>query len=164
MNFLFIQFEVQSFCISKHCAQTLCMFQLPFVPVRMFRGSTLLPVQVFQVVYLMWTQCTVDIFFMDWERSRGVLVNRNLTSVPKGARPDSVPTPVSIWRTYFVANEWNEIQSSRSINHRLLLVIVLLFLQASSSITWPNSIGFTLACTSEASWGYLVSVYCITCT
>ena len=33
----------------------------------------------------------------------------------------------SIWRTYFVANEWNELQSLRKINTRFLLLAVIFF-------------------------------------
>lgn len=91
------------------------------------------PLQVIHVSYLIWHQCAVDIFFMDWERPRGLLLSSNLSAVPRGTtptsgtKPTSVATPISIWRTYFVANEWNEIQSVRKINHTILLVLVLLF-------------------------------------
>ncbi len=93
--------------------------------------------QVVHFVYMMWHQCTVDIFFMDWERPKGVLLSANQntdttdTADTKDGVVTSVPTrvPVSIWRTYFVANEWNEIQSLRKINHTLLLALVLLFIQ-----------------------------------
>ena len=99
-------------------------------------------------VYLMWHQCTVDIFFMDWERPKGVLISPNATTTQNPDTSDtadtkdgvatSVPTrvPVSIWRTYFVANEWNEIQSQRKINHSLLLVLVLLFIQVLCGLTY----------------------------
>ena len=89
-------------------------------------SSLLPPPQVVHTVYLLWYQCNVDIFFMDWERPKGLLLSSNLNAE---ATPTSVSTPVSIWRTYFVANEWNEIQSLRRINHTLMLILVLLFLE-----------------------------------
>ena len=57
--------------------------------------------------------------------------NQNPESI---ATPTTVTAPVSIWRTYFVANEWNEIQSLRKLNPTLLLLLVLLFLNVSNTI------------------------------
>lgn len=39
------------------------------------------------------------------------------------------PSPVSIWRTYFVANEWNEIQTIRKISPTFQIMAVLFFLE-----------------------------------
>ena len=38
---------------------------------------------------------------------------------------------VSVWRTYLVANEWNELQTRRKINPALQAVLVILILKAS---------------------------------
>ena len=54
---------------------------------------------------------TVDIFFVDWERPRG-----KISSSGDAKQQVQSETPVSIWRTYFIANEWNEIQTTRKIN------------------------------------------------
>ena len=62
-------------------------------------------------VFVRWRQSFVDIFFIDWERPQGKVV-----SVGGTAGGCSVEVPVTIWRTYFVANEWNEIQTVRQIN------------------------------------------------
>ena len=85
---------------------------------------------------MIWHQCTIDIFFMDWERPKGILASNQVTEAGNKATPPSGTTnaPVSIWRTYFVANEWNEIQSLRKINHTLLLMLVLLFIQVGAHI------------------------------
>lgn len=48
--------------------------------------------------------CSVDIFFLDWEKPRRVLAKG-------GGREE--PGPVSAWRTLLVANEWNELQTAR---------------------------------------------------
>ena len=56
-------------------------------------------------------QCRVDVFFIDWERPRGK--SRSVGS--SGEKQQEAP--VSIWRTYFCANEWNEIQTTRKINY-----------------------------------------------
>ncbi len=61
----------------------------------------------------------MDIFFLDWERPRGQASDPS----QKGAE-----APVSIWRTYFIANEWNEIQTTRKINHLFQIFAVVFFL------------------------------------
>lgn len=62
-------------------------------------------IQVLYVVWLLWFQSQVDIFLLDWERPRASQSNQT------GGGENSVAmAPVSIWRTYFIANEWNEIQ------------------------------------------------------
>lgn len=60
------------------------------------------------LIHMIVMQCTVDIFFMDWERPRGISRSQD------GKKTTEVP--VTIWRTFFVANEWNEIQATRKIN------------------------------------------------
>lgn len=73
-----------------------------------------------QIVYLVWKQTSIQIFLIDWEKPK---VMATLDT------PTTTPTSVSIWRTYFVANEWNEIQTLRKINSFLVLVITVLFLE-----------------------------------
>ncbi|CAK8691418.1 unnamed protein product [Clavelina lepadiformis] len=58
-------------------------------------------------------QSIADIFLLDWER-------------PHLRDGDA---KVSIWRTYFIANEWNEIQTFRKISFNFQLFAVLLFLE-----------------------------------
>ena len=38
---------------------------------------------------------------------------------------------VSVWRTYLVANEWNEIQTRRKISHSLQVISVIFVLRVS---------------------------------
>lgn len=83
--------------------------------------------RLLHVVYVVVHQCSMDIFFIDWERPKGtaILPEATSTTTPTPA----TAAPVSIWRTLFVANEWNELQTVRKINPILLLVTVLLFLK-----------------------------------
>lgn len=60
----------------------------------------------------LYPQCTIDVFFIDWERPRGKIV----TSSDAQQQQKGDETPVSVWRTYFAANEFNEIQSRRKFN------------------------------------------------
>ncbi|XP_067651968.1 meckelin-like [Haliotis asinina] len=74
------------------------------------------------IIHMMVLQCTTDIFLIDWERPKGV------QETSKDGRK-SGGTPVSIWRTYFVANEWNEIQATRKISPVLQVFAVVFFLR-----------------------------------
>ncbi|KAI5707967.1 hypothetical protein M8J77_013767 [Diaphorina citri] len=72
--------------------------------------------KVVEIARLVYKQISVDIFLIDWERPR-----------PTGGTSTSTQ-PVSIWRTYFIANEWNEIQSKRktSLLVQILVTVYLL--------------------------------------
>ena len=83
--------------------------------------------RVLDVLYLVWKQSSVHIFLMDWERPQGMLLATASASESDASK--AVLSPISIWRTYFVANEWNEIQSLRKISPMLVLVAVVLFLE-----------------------------------
>ncbi|XP_032876296.1 meckelin [Amblyraja radiata] len=78
-----------------------------------------------QLLHKLGNQLTVDIFFIDWERPKGKIVK----SIAGGGDIKTAPAPVSIWRTYFVANEWNNIQTIRKINPIFQLLTVIFFLE-----------------------------------
>ena len=69
--------------------------------------------KILDVAHLLFTQANVDIFLLDWER-------------PK---PTSASSAVSVWRTYLVANEWNELQSRRKTHAALQIVAVVFVLR-----------------------------------
>nr|XP_022342617.1 meckelin-like [Crassostrea virginica] len=85
-----------------------------------------------QVAHMVTSQCTVDIFFIDWEKPKGTLGIKS-----DGSKKEN---PVSIWRTYFAANEWNEIQTCRKINHIFQIFAVVFFL---------NYVGFENTATKD---------------
>lgn len=68
------------------------------------------------ILVLIYRQTNIDIFFIDWENSR-------------------TGEDVSIWRTYFLANEFQEIQTNRRIHLTLQLFLVLFLLKVSKSIS-----------------------------
>ncbi|KAM9310306.1 meckelin [Pholidichthys leucotaenia] len=78
-----------------------------------------------QFLHKLILQVSVDIFLIDWERSR-TKTTRTMQATGEQKRD---PSPVSIWRTYFVANEWNEIQSIRKISPTFQIMAVLFFLE-----------------------------------
>lgn len=61
--------------------------------------------KVVRIFYLIYRHCTVDIFFVDWEKSR-------TKTEPKAPKAPAGTSPVSIWRTILATNEWNKFQVS----------------------------------------------------
>ena len=84
--------------------------------------------RMIQVAYLLWRQVSVDVFFVDWEKPHDV-GSVNTTTHPSTSNGGTVAPSVSIWRTYFLTNEWNEIQSFRKISPTFVLFAVLFFLE-----------------------------------
>lgn len=78
-----------------------------------------------QFLHKLISQITIDIFFIDWERPKGKV----LKAVEGEGGVRSATVPVSIWRTYFVANEWNEIQTVRKTNPLFQVLSTLFFLE-----------------------------------
>ncbi|XP_021118294.1 meckelin isoform X3 [Heterocephalus glaber] len=78
-----------------------------------------------QFLHKLISQITIDIFFIDWERPKGKV----LKAVEGEGGVRTATVPVSIWRTYFVANEWNEIQTVRKINPLFQVLTILFFLE-----------------------------------
>ncbi|XP_059196221.1 meckelin [Centropristis striata] len=78
-----------------------------------------------QFLHKLILQVSIDIFFIDWERPR----TKAVRTVQAAGEPKRDPAPVSIWRTYLVANEWNEIQTIRKISPTFQIVAVLFFLE-----------------------------------
>ncbi|CBZ28097.1 conserved hypothetical protein [Leishmania mexicana MHOM/GT/2001/U1103] len=68
------------------------------------------------VLYRLAEQCNADYFVIDWERSKGQLLRENKV------------VPVSMWRSTFVANALNELQTLRYWCPLLNMTIILLFL------------------------------------
>jgi len=86
--------------------------------------------KVLQVALLVYKQCTVRIFFIDWEKEkegRNLDLedgnNENQDSKDKPGHPN-----VSVWRSILIANEWCEMQGERHTDVDFTLMFLLLFL------------------------------------
>ena len=89
------------------------------------------------IAHLLFCQMTVDLFLIDWEQPKPGIVNERNTSGqinPKTGVNSTKDMAVSVWRTYLVANEWNEIQTVRKISHSLQIILVVLVLHVSICI------------------------------
>lgn len=80
---------------------------------------------------MVWRQSHADIFLIDWETAHGTLLG-------KAGQP-AADSPVSIWRTIFVANELNELQTVRLTRPSLSLVLVLAFMVGLDFERWAQS-------------------------
>ncbi|XP_030060414.1 meckelin [Microcaecilia unicolor] len=72
-----------------------------------------------ELLHIFVVQLSISIFLIDWEKPKA----RSTFNAAKGS------PSVSIWRTFLVANEWNEIQTLRKLNPRFQLFAVLLLLE-----------------------------------
>lgn len=77
----------------------------------------------------------------------GETVSLILSPWPGEGGVRSATVPVSIWRTYFVANEWNEIQTVRKINPLFQILTVLFFLEVQ-----------TVGCNYRSTCRYFINV------
>ncbi|XP_065347535.1 meckelin [Cloeon dipterum] len=84
-----------------------------------------------EVLHLLWMQTKVDLFFMDWERPK-------VAPSPPPGSPPTPPSRVSIWRTYLVANEWNEIQATRRTSVTVQLLVTVFCLQVIGIEHWAT--------------------------
>ncbi|KAH9584254.1 Meckelin [Trypanosoma melophagium] len=96
------------------------------------------------VIYRIIEQCNADYFVIDWERSKGQLLRENRI------------LPVSMWRSTFVANELNELQTLRRWRPLLCMTIILLFLIGLDYLKYTMSIPGSSPLTDD------VGVYSIT--
>lgn len=79
--------------------------------------------KLIQLIHIIIHQTMINIFLIDWERP----VTRHSI---QSSTPSKEGISASIWRTYFVANEWNEIQTKRKINPVAQYMISVFFLYA----------------------------------
>ncbi|KAK7082574.1 Meckelin [Halocaridina rubra] len=87
--------------------------------------------KLIQIVHILYIQVSLDMFIIDWEqpRAKNSLPHPQLSSNLEDQKSNKAEQqPISIWRTYFIANEWNELQTYRKIDLGCQLFITLLFL------------------------------------
>lgn len=86
--------------------------------------------KLLHVLNMIREQSSVDVFLIDWEKAG--------SSVGKG-------NSVSIWRSVLVANEWNEIQTSRKISTPFqmfgVLFILSIIYRSVSAFAEPGEVG-----------------------
>uniref|UniRef100_A0A670J080 Meckelin-like n=1 Tax=Podarcis muralis TaxID=64176 RepID=A0A670J080_PODMU len=80
------------------------------------------------LIHILITQLTVSIFLIDWEKPK----ERGTAKASMGYQ--KATSSVSAWRTFLIANEWNEIQTHRKVNPTLQLFAVLLLLEVLFSV------------------------------
>ncbi|KAJ1524437.1 hypothetical protein ONE63_010934 [Megalurothrips usitatus] len=94
--------------------------------------------KIIEIAHMIWHQISIDIFLMDWERPRasGSLPRPQANGTSSHANGVLESQKVSIWRTYFIANEWNEIQTLRKTSLSMQLLVLLLCLKVFGWEQW----------------------------
>ena len=75
--------------------------------------------QSLDVAMEIYRQVNADIFFIDWEKPRRVML-------PGGSGEDEAP--VSVWRVLFIANQWGDYQARRLTSPTLTILFMVFFL------------------------------------
>ena len=78
--------------------------------------------KLFNILFLIYSQISVDVFLLDWEKPP-VVTTKSVK--------DSTEPPVSVWRTYLVANEWNELQVRRKTHAGLQLILIIFIMRVA---------------------------------
>ncbi|QDZ19522.1 meckelin [Chloropicon primus] len=71
------------------------------------------------VLELLWNQTHYDVFFIDWEKPWRIL---------SPGEEKETEAPVSAWRTLFVGNEWNRLQTKRIASFELTIIVTVLIM------------------------------------
>ncbi|KAL8195036.1 UNVERIFIED_CONTAM: hypothetical protein K2H54_045600 [Gekko kuhli] len=83
-----------------------------------------LALKILDLAHVLITQLTVSVFFIDWEKPK----EKGTQRTPTGG-DQRTASSVSAWRTFLIANEWNELQTHRKVNPSLQLFATLLLLE-----------------------------------
>jgi meckelin len=113
--------------------------------VRMLRNFIIICfiAKLLDILFKLYNQIKIEIFFMDWEKSRGGDV---LASEEEGVSAAS--GSVSVWRKLFAANKWNDLQSARLINVPFTLFFMIFLME-------PSGIGLKYLATAQPNPGNL---------
>jgi meckelin len=84
--------------------------------------------KAFVVFFYIYEQTNADLFVIDWERSKGVLKNTEKE------------VSVSMWRSTFIANEFNEMQTLRGFHVLPTMFVVAAFLEGAGFIELARSV------------------------
>ena len=90
--------------------------------------------KLLDILYMVWRQTNIDIFFIDWEKPRGTETEMNTSPDirdDQDEKDDTIetPMPVSVWRRLFAANKYQHLQTHRLLNVALSLFFIGFFLQ-----------------------------------
>ncbi len=96
--------------------------------------------KIIQIIHVIGVQCSVDLFFLDWEKSHTDpdSATQPTDQIAGQTQHKKQEAKVSIWRTIMLANEWNELQTVRRINPVFQLLTLSLLLQAVGLENWAR--------------------------
>ncbi|KAH3761899.1 transmembrane protein [Pelomyxa schiedti] len=120
--FFFIMLGETAYMYVYYKGQSEVKFLLPMLQSGFYQFEVTLVIawtgKALRILYLIYWHSSINIFFVDWEKSRG--------KVPiKGSNSPPVPVPVGVWRTLLAVNEWNRAQNARMVSPGLTLAILM---------------------------------------
>ncbi len=98
--------------------------------IKAFVGSAF-ALKALDLILLIVHQSTLDLFFIDWEKPRKSLLDSAPPTQDEMSQYRSLGKrgAPSVWRTYFVVNEWVERQAVRQVRPFWQLFLLLLLLE-----------------------------------
>ncbi len=116
-----------------------------------------------RIIGLIYRQVNVDVFFLDWEKPRGVLFRHGKDveasrgggggargggggAAAAGERDDG-RTAISAWRSIFAVNEWAELSTMRRANPWYTFVVLVALLEGGAQrfVATPQPVAANLA-------------------
>ena len=83
---------------------------------------------VYMLYKIVFEQCSFDIFLIDWERPKAH--SRTFAGQLGGLNPEQESkVDVNAWRSLFLLNEFNEMQTYRLVSSELTLILYGLFME-----------------------------------
>jgi len=91
--------------------------------------------KLLQILIQTHVQTRLDLFFIDWEKTRGKIIENE-------GRSATGNVPISIWRTIYVARAWKKLSLKRQVSLEITLLFTLFFITGIGLIdlssTFPN--------------------------
>lgn len=70
-----------------------------------------------------------ETFFIDWERQKLKQTDEHGMPLSRDLMKSTEAEPVVVWRTYLIANEWNELQQYRKSSLALQVIVMILLME-----------------------------------
>ncbi|KAF1766596.1 hypothetical protein GCK72_006554 [Caenorhabditis remanei] len=88
-----------------------------------------LVLKFFGLLFTMGALVFQETFFIDWERQKLKQTDEHGMPLSRDLSKSSEAEPVVVWRTYLIANEWNELQQYRKTSLALQIIMMILLME-----------------------------------
>ncbi|UMM17334.1 hypothetical protein L5515_013939 [Caenorhabditis briggsae] len=88
-----------------------------------------LVLKFFGLLFTMGALVFQETFFIDWERQKLKQTDEHGMPLSRDLNKSTEAEPVVVWRTYLIANEWNELQQYRKTSLALQIIMMTLLME-----------------------------------